>query len=98
MVFNPPYKIAEQFISRALAYTRHAGRVAAIVNLKFLASQGRRDRLYHKIPPTEVLICSQRPSMPPGGSGVVAKGGTADYCWIIWRVGVRQLTRIRWLK
>jgi hypothetical protein len=97
MVFNPPYKIAEQFIIRALDQTNGYGLVAAIVNIKFLASQGRRDRLFKPHPPLEVLICSQRPSMPPGGGLVEAKGGTADYCWIVWRPGERGSSRIRWL-
>jgi hypothetical protein len=97
MVFNPPYKIAEQFIARAIDRIWANGLVAAIVNIKFLASQGRRDRLFKQHPPLEVLICSQRPSMPPGGGLVEAKGGTADYCWIVWRPNERGSTRLRWL-
>jgi hypothetical protein len=97
MVFNPPYKIAEQFILRALDRTKVNGVVAAIVNIKFLASQGRRDRLFKPHPPLEVLICSQRPSMPPGGGVVEAKGGTADYCWVVWRPGRQGPSIIRWL-
>lgn len=94
IVCNPPYKMAEMFILHAIDVTER--RVAAIVNLKFLASQGRRDRLFLRHPPDQVLICSQRPSMPPGGSGIEAKGGTADYCWIVWRKGGGD-TRVSWL-
>lgn len=82
LIFNPPYDQAERFILHALEIA--SGKVAALVNLKFLASQGRRERLFNAHPPLVVLILSRRPSMPPGGSGLAAKGGTADYCWIIW--------------
>lgn len=81
-IFNPPYALAERFILHALDVTTH--KVAALVNLKFLASQGRRERLFNAHPPAAVLILSRRPSMPPGGAGIEAKGGTADYCWIVW--------------
>lgn len=82
LIFNPPYNIAEQFILHALDVA--SCKVAALVNLKFLASQGRRERLFKPHPPAAVLILSRRPSMPPGGSGIEAKGGTADYCWVVW--------------
>lgn len=95
LVFNPPYKLAEEFI----AYANHiaTGKVAALVNLKFLASQGRRKRLFDPHPPLAVLILSRRPSMPPGGAGIEAKGGTADYCWIVWERGYVGPTNTRWL-
>lgn len=97
LIFNPPYKIAEQFILHALGVASR--KVAALVNLKFLASQGRRERLFNAKRPAEVLILSRRPSMPPGGSGVEAKGGTADYCWIVWDQERLQFDQpiIRWL-
>lgn len=97
LIFNPPYKIAEQFIVHALNVTSR--KVAALVNLKFLSSQGRRDRLFSAHPPARVWILSRRPSMPPGGSGIQAKGGTADYCWIIWNKRGSPIERpmIGWL-
>ncbi len=95
LIFNPPYKQAEKFILHALTLAR--SKVAAIVNIKFLASQGRRDRLFLPHPPSDVLILSQRPSMPPGGGLVKAGGGTADYCWIVWTNGYKGKPRIQWL-
>lgn len=97
LIFNPPYARAEQFILHAIEVATH--KIAAIVNLKFLASQGRRERLFKPHPPAYVLILSRRPSMPPGGSGIEAKGGTADYCWIVWdnqETGC-LLPNVRWL-
>lgn len=82
IVFNPPYARAEAFILHALELAD--GIVAAVVNLKFLASQGRRSRLFEPHPPAAVLVLSRRPSMPPGGSNIEAKEGTADYCWLVW--------------
>lgn len=96
LIFNPPYTIAEEFITHAIHLSTK--KVAAIVNIKFLTSQGRRDRLFSHHKPSEVLVLSQRPSMPPGGTGIQARGGTADYVWIVWDNHYFGETRIRWLK
>lgn len=99
IVFNPPYKRAEEFILHAISLAE--GLVCALVNIKFLASQGRRERLFLPHPPAAVLILSRRPSMPPGGAGLEAKGGTADYCWIVWHGAHgnhdHRGTQMRWL-
>ena len=95
IVFNPPYAQAEAFIRHALDLA--SGVVAALVNLKFLASQGRRQRLFVPYPPVQILVLSRRPSMPPGGSGLAAKGGTADYCWLLHQRGHVGPTMMRWL-
>jgi hypothetical protein len=44
----------------------------------------RRDHLYRPHPPRFVLALAERPSMPPGGTDIEAKGGTMDYNWIVW--------------
>lgn len=96
IVFNPPYALAEEFITHAMDLADR--KVAALVNLKFLASQARRKRLFNPRPPMAVLILSRRPSMPPGDAiGLQAKGGTADYCWIVWERGHAGGTQMRWL-
>ena len=100
IVFNPPYgKFAERCILHALRVA--SGRVAALVQLRFVCSQGRYARLFKPRPPEAVLPLATRPSMPPGGLPIEAKGGKIDYCWIVWsneRLHPSQPTSvIRWL-
>jgi hypothetical protein len=94
LIFNAPYKLNEPFIKHALAVA--ANGVAAIVRVPFLCGQRRYTELFTPHPPAIVLMLPQRPSMPPGESGIPAKGGTADYCWIIWRIGFQGRSVIQW--
>lgn len=86
IVTNPPYKIASMVIERALNIT--TGRVAALVQTKFLSSQGRFS-LFNNPMMERVIIFSRRPSMPPGKElekygESIRGGGSIDFCWMIW--------------
>lgn len=100
---NPPFSyrpgIAEIYIRRCLALAR--AKVAMLLPVKFLSSQGRYD-LFTQTPLTDVRILSSRPSMPPGSlfvQGLVeAKGGIVDYMWLVWDVRKRpSCPRTSWL-
>lgn len=88
---NPPYSykegIAEIYIRRCLCLAR--AKVAMLLPVKFLSSQGRYD-LFTQTPLTQVHVLSSRPSMPPGSlyvQGLIeAKGGSVDYMWLVWDV------------
>ncbi len=82
IVSNPPYNLAEPMFKHACMHARR--KVAFVLRISFLCGQKRRDTLFKLFRPSEVVILSKRPSMPPGGSGIPAKNGTTDYCWIIW--------------
>jgi hypothetical protein len=90
VVFNPPGGgkhdpwLATRFVMPALG---HADEVAAIVPVPFQCSQWRRDHMFSVYKPGLIMVLGDRPSMPPGGTDIEAKGGTADYCWIVWRRG-----------
>lgn len=99
IVMNPPFKMAEAFVRHALSMIDH--RLAILQQLPFLASAGRY-RLFTEFPPTEVLILSRRPSMPPGHliaemGDKAFRGGTTDFCWIVWTKPHDCETRVRWL-
>lgn len=93
IVTNPPFVLAERFIHHALEV---AERVAVIVPLAFSAGQRRCRSLFLPHPPALELVLARRPSMPPGGMDIPAKGGTTDYAWLIWDRGHRGPTVKRW--
>jgi hypothetical protein len=84
LVFNGPYgkNVYEPLIAHALTVTSHA--VVALVAIPFLCGQQHYWDLFGPCPPSLILACSQRPSMPPGGKGIEESGGTTDYVWLIW--------------
>lgn len=81
VITNPPFRLAEQFITKALSEATEG--VAVIVRTAFLESVGRYNSLFSKTPPSHVLQFSERVVMHKGK--LSAKGSTATaYCWIVW--------------
>jgi hypothetical protein len=91
IVANPPTDLAALVAVHALEHVIEGGRVAILVPLGFLASQGRFPLLNRQELDT-VLILSRRPSMPPGelllreGEGC-RHSGSIDFVWVIWQHG-----------
>lgn len=78
--------LAEKFVRRALAIA--TDEVAALLPLKWLASEGRC-RLFTEHMPTAIFILSERPSMPPGDAierlgDAAFNRGKVDYMWVVW--------------
>lgn len=91
-ITNPPFKLAEQFIDRALA---SSGCVAVIVRAAFLEGQGRFDRLFSKMPPSHVLQFTERVVMHKGKLSPDGSTATA-YAWLVWADRAAD-TKLRWI-
>lgn len=92
-ITNPPFRLAEQFIERAIA-TSYVG-CAVIVRAAFLEGQGRFERLFSKTPPAYVLQFTERVVMHKGR--LAPDGSTATaYAWIIWLHDANP-TQLRWI-
>lgn len=94
IVTNPPFRLAEAFISRACRVARHG--VAMLVRSAFLEGEGRHARLFHPNPPTWVLQYVERVPMHRGVCHRDASTATA-YCWLIWIRGEAGATRLDWI-
>ncbi len=98
-ITNPPFRLAEQFIQRALDCSNIG--VAMPVRSAFLEGTGRYERLFRDCPPTHVLQFSERLVMQKGRmldpdvhipawsrkerAYVLRKPSTATaYAWLIW--------------
>lgn len=91
-ITNPPFRLAEQFIERALVTSGQG--VAMIVRAAFLEGVGRFERLYSKTPPSHVLQFTERVVMHKGR--LAPEGSTATaYAWLVW-MGDSQ-TRLHWI-
>ncbi|MGA0617560.1 hypothetical protein [Paracoccus sp. KR1-242] len=92
---NPPFRLAEQFIQRALATSRDG--VAAIVRSAFLEGAGRYRDLFSAFPPSDILQFTERVVMHRGR--LSEKGSTATaYSWLVWRRGAQgDHTRFHWI-
>jgi hypothetical protein len=93
IVANPPFRLAEQFIARALEISTEG--VAMIVRTSFLEGVGRHENLYSKHPPNIVAQFSERVPMVKGR--LTATGSTATaYCWLVWIKGATG-TELVWI-
>lgn len=81
-ITNPPFRLAEQFIERAIETSRVG--VAVIVRAAFLEGVGRFERLFSVHQPAHVLQFTERVVMHKGALSATGSTATA-YCWIIWR-------------
>lgn len=93
LVTNPPYKLAEKFIQKALdlGYKRHAW----LLRLSFLEGQGRFDRLFSKKPFDICYVFSKRQTIWRGDEAVSGNGTTA-YAWFVWDKNSNQ-KRVEWI-
>lgn len=77
MVFNPPYRLAQAFIEKALRETKPGGVVAALLPASFRYSQERYE-FFRRREIERIISISKRPSMPDGDAliaGTVKRGG-----------------------
>ena len=91
-IFNPPFRLAEQFIERAILSSKQG--CAAIVRAAFLEGQGRYARLFSVTPPSHVLQFTERVVMHKGR--LAPEGSTATaYAWLVWMGG--RKTQFDWI-
>jgi hypothetical protein len=95
-ITNPPFRLAEQFIERALATSRIG--VAVILRSAFLESIGRFERLFFQSPPSDVLQFVERVAMVKGRLDEYASSATA-YAWLVWRKDAprNSFARLHWI-
>lgn len=81
-ITNPPFRLAEQFIDRAIATSRRG--FAMLVRQAYLEGVGRYERLFNLTPPTAILPFAERVVMHKGK--LAPNGSTATaYCWLVWK-------------
>lgn len=82
IVCNPPYRLADAFVLRALALARH--KVAMFLRLQYLEGAARYDAIYRDRRPHRVYVFKHRVGMDKGGVGKRYKDGMMSHAWFIW--------------
>jgi hypothetical protein len=83
IITNPPFKIAEAVVLRALERANVG--VAMLVRSVWLEGTGRYERLFRDRPPSIVAQFCERVPMTKGRWDPNASTATS-YAWIVWRV------------
>jgi hypothetical protein len=94
VITNPPFRLAEDFIKRAMIVARHG--VAILARTVFIESVGRYREIFEHTPPTRFAQFTERVPMVKGR--LDAKASTATgYAWIVWDKGVKVAPRLMWV-
>jgi hypothetical protein len=94
IITNPPFKLAEQFIFKALATAREGA--AFLVRTTFIESVGRYNRLFSNSPPSIFAQFVERVPMVKGRLDQHASTATG-YCWLVWDKHDLETTRVVWI-
>ena len=94
IITNPPFRLAEQFILKALNHATEG--VAMLVRTSFLEGIGRHERLFSVRPPTRVAQFAERVPMVQGRLDSSVSTATC-YCWFVWLINSPGQTEIVWI-
>jgi hypothetical protein len=94
VITNPPFRLAEDFIKRALIVARRG--VAILARTVFIESVGRYREIFEQTPPAKFAQFTERVPMVKGR--LDAKASTATgYAWIVWEKQETEVPRLMWV-
>ena len=93
IITNPPFSIAEQFITHALS---QADTVVMFLRLSFLEGQNRARGLWKQHPPHKVYICGRRPTLVRADYKGEKISGFVAYAWFVWKKGCYD-SKLEWI-
>ncbi len=94
VITNPPFRLAEEFVSRGLLVARQG--VAVLVRTVFLESVGRYNRLFEPCPPSIFAQYVERVPMVKGRLDAKATTATG-YAWLLWDHQSSGEPRVVWI-
>jgi len=91
---NPPFSLAEQFITHSLDAVKDGGLVVFLLRDDFMHSQGRYERLYkgNAIGLREIVFLASRPSFTGDG-----KTDSHSYSYLVFKKGYIGKPTCGWL-
>lgn len=94
IITNPPFRLAEEFVLRALPLARIG--VAILARTVFLESSGRYRAIFQNTPPAKFAQFVERVPMVKGRLDKTATTATG-YCWLVWDKCNMGFPRLTWI-
>ncbi len=95
VVTNPPFRLSEEFVIRALKLARQG--VAILARTVFIESVGRYRNLFEHTPPTKVAQFTERVPMVKARLDRNATTATS-YAWLVWeKRNATTASRLTWV-
>ncbi len=99
IVTNPPYKMALEFVKKALDMVDEGVHVVMFLKLQFLEGKERKE-FFRENQPKYVYVFSKRVMCAKNGDfdGIRSMGGsTIAYAWYVWEKGYKGDTTLKWV-
>ncbi len=97
IITNPPYNISNEIVLHALSLMIN-GKVAMLLNVKWLTGGKRYDKIFKETPPARVWVFSDRAAMYPKDWQGKKGSPTENYAWFIWDKSHIGAPNIGWLR
>ena len=94
VITNPPFRLAEEFVLRALTVARRG--VAILARTVFLESVGRYETIFRNTPPANFAQFVERVPMVKGCLDIKATTATG-YAWFVWDRNAFTGPRLVWI-
>ena len=99
IITNPPFKLAKEFILKALTLSNKY--VIMFAKIQLLEGIGRKE-LFEKYPPKYIYVFRNRINPLRNGNPLDEKGkswaSTMCFAWFVWEIGFKGEPIIRWLQ
>lgn len=98
IITNPPYKLASQFVEKAMDIIHKGNKCIMFLKLQFMEGKQRR-KLFEKYPPKTIWVSSSRIMCAKNGKfdEMIAGGGSAvAYAFYVWEKGYKGDTVVKW--
>lgn len=96
IITNPPYKLAQQFIEKALETVTDGNKVIMFLKVQFLEGKARK-KLFQEYPPKIIYVSSSRLNCAMNGDFKTYKKKSAiAFAWYVWEKGYKGETIIKW--
>nr|DAS77023.1 MAG TPA: adenine-specific methyltransferase [Caudoviricetes sp.] len=96
LITNPPYKIAQEFVTHALRITKNGRKIAMFLKIQFLEGQARR-KMFLKYPPKKIYVFSKRIVCAKNGDFESIKSSAVAYAWFLWEKDFKGNPEIEWI-
>lgn len=97
IVTNPPYKLATEFVTKALDTVTVGNKVCYFLKIQFLEGARRYEELYKHNELKHVLVYSKRISTAKNGEFDRYKTTAMCHAWFVWEKGYQGKPTIDWI-
>lgn len=112
IITNPPYKLADAFVLKALELINEGNKCAFLLRVNFLEGIKRYETIFKNYPPKWVLVFSKRldcyhseilknnnlfDDLNFDDKKLKKISSTITFAWFVWEKGNKELPKIDWI-